>query len=53
MLGKSTKKDSIHLKFDTSSDNLACFIRSNSKIANENGCNDRQARSNRKKIKSK
>lgn len=52
MLGKLTKRDPIRLKFDTSSDNLACFINKRSKLAVDNDVYDRQARSTRKKAKS-
>lgn len=52
MLGKVTKRDPIRLKFDTSSDNLACFIQKRSKLAVDNDGNDRGSRSTRKRIKS-
>lgn len=52
MLGKLTKRDPIRLKFDTSSDNLACFIQKRSKIVADHDGTDRAARSIRKRIKS-
>ncbi len=52
MLSKITKKDPIRLKFDTSSDNLACFIQKRSKMVSDNDCNDRAVRTSRKRIKS-
>lgn len=52
MIGKVAKRDPIRLKFDTSSDNLACFIQKRSKmIADHDSC-DRGARSIRKRVKS-
>lgn len=35
MLSKVAKKDPIRLKFDTSSDNLACFIQKRTKLGGE------------------
>lgn len=52
MLSRATKKDPIHLKFDTSSDNLACFINKRSKLTHENDSNDRQSKSTKKRTKS-
>ena len=52
MMCKITKKDPIRLKFDTSSDNLACFIQKRSKIVSDNDGNDRAVRTSRKRIKS-
>jgi hypothetical protein len=52
MLGKLPKRDPIRLKFDTSSDNLACFIQKRSKLVSDHDGNDRAARSIRKRFKS-
>lgn len=52
MLGKVPKRDPFRLKFDTSSDNLACFIQKISKNSANNDGNDRTSRSNRKRIRS-
>lgn len=52
MLNKVNKRDPIRLKFDTSVDNLACFINKRSKLAVDNDPYDRQTRSSRKKNKS-
>lgn len=52
MSGRVIKKDPIHLKFDTSSDNLACFINKRSKLPYENDNNERQSKSTRRRPKS-
>lgn len=52
MSGRVIKKDPIHLKFDTSSDNLACFINKRSKLGYENDNNERQSKSTRRRPKS-
>mgnify|MGYP003464263869 CR=1 FL=1 len=51
MLGKVAKRDPIRLKFDTSSDNLACFIQKRSKMMADHESYDRVGRSSRKRIK--
>lgn len=53
MLAKASKKDPIRLRFDTSSDNLACFIKTRSKLIIDNDNNhDRLNRGTRKRTKS-
>ena len=44
MFGKVNKKDPFRWRFDTSSDNLSCFIRKRSKRASEASPVDRVAR---------
>jgi hypothetical protein len=53
MLSKGTKKDQLRLKFDTSSNNLACFIRVREKSVEDNDANhERQSKVHRKRAKS-
>lgn len=53
MLTKMSKKDPIRLKFDTSSDNLACFIKKRTKLTAEHDTNhDKHSKSTRKRTKS-
>ena len=50
-MNKSTKKELLKLKFDTSLDNLACFIKNQPK-GQQTENSDRYLPTNRKKIKS-
>ena len=52
MFAKGNKKDPSRWRFDTSSDNLACFIRKRSKMAKEVSPVERVARAMRKRGKS-
>jgi hypothetical protein len=53
MLSKGSKKDQLRLKFDTSSNNLACFIKDREKSVEDNDVNNgRQNSVPRKRIKS-
>jgi hypothetical protein len=53
MLTKPTKKDQLRLKFDTSSNNLACFIQKREKSAEDSDANhEKQNRGPRKRAKS-
>ena len=50
-MNKNTKKDFLQLRFDTSTDKLACFIQKKPKPT-EADTNERCAKNSRKKIKS-
>ena len=52
MFAKGSKKDPSRWRFDTSSDNLSCFIRKRSKMASESSPVDRVPRAIRKRGKS-
>jgi hypothetical protein len=53
MLNKGSKKDQLRLKFDTSSNNLACFIKTREKSVEDGDANhERQTRASRKRAKS-
>ena len=50
-MSKAVKKDFLQLKFDTSTDKLACFIKNKPK-SNDSDNNDKTTRNIRKKNKS-